>query len=88
MQTVIERHQHDHILYHLQTRSLDPVVIDLQHEQDKKSNKCVVLLSPCLDTPIPLTNTSLDPCALVITPQCVTSTSPILVTATSFFPFN
>ena len=49
--------------------------------QGTPGNKCVVLLSPCHETPIPFAKTFEEPAALVMPLQCVTSASPILVTA-------
>ena len=44
-------------------------------------NRCVVLLSPCLETGMLFAKTFGEPTALVMPVQCVTSASPILVTA-------
>jgi hypothetical protein len=48
-------------------------------------NRCDVLLSPCLDHAILFTNTVGEPTALAGVEQCVTSASPILVAAGTFF---
>jgi hypothetical protein len=49
--------------------------------QGEPGNTCPVLLSPCLEIPIPFANTVDEPAARTIPEQCATSASPILVTA-------
>jgi len=49
-----------------------------QHGGQPHGLRCTVLISPCLDQGIPLTNTLEDPCARDGVEQCTTSASPIL----------